>query len=450
MERIGQHAVVLGGSIAGMLAARVLADHYARVTVVDRDPLSAVDGHRRGAPQSRQVHVLLPRGRQALEQLLPGATDELVAQGATTGGTTEATFCFSGQRLCPVDAGLTVIRASRLLLEQQVRSRVLDLPGVELMDGWQVAGLRGDGGTVTGVDLRPVAGPGEVRAVHADLVVDATGRGSRAPTWLEALGFPRPAEDEVNAHVVYTTFEFPQRPAEPVHEIIVGPAAPRVRGGVAVAVEGGRWVVTLAGRGDEHAPTDLAGFVDYARMLPIPDIHELIRDRDPLTEAVQYQYRANRRRRFELLDRVPDGLVVVGDALCSFNPVYGQGMSMAAVEALVLQQCLADGGARIGPRFFGAVAADLDMAWELAVMADARYPDAGVTRTLRDRLIGSYLDRVTRVATSDATVATAFIRVVTMTAPPPSVLHPRIARRVLADAVRSPSRGRAAPVPTTT
>lgn len=450
MERIGEHAVVLGGSIAGLLAARVLADHYARVTVVDRDLLSADDGHRRGAPQSRQVHVLLPRGRQALEELLPGATEELVAHGAATGGTAEAIFCFSGQRLCPVDAGLTVIRASRLLLEQQVRSRVLDLPTVDLMQGWQVAGLRGDGMAVTGVDLRSVVEAGEARALNADLVVDATGRGSRAPTWLAALGFPRPPEEEVNAHVVYTTFEFPQRPAEPVHEIIVGPAAPRVRGGAAVAVEGGRWVVTLAGRGDEHAPTDLAGFVDYARTLPIPDIHELIRDREPLTEGVQYQYRANRRRRFELLDRFPSGLVVVGDALCSFNPIYAQGMSMAAVEALHLQRCLADGGARVGPRFFGAVADDLDLAWEMAVMADARYPDAGVPRTLRDRLIGSYLDRVTRVATTDPSVAAAFIRVVTMMAPPPSVLHPRIAGRVLADAVRGPSRGRAAPVPTAT
>lgn len=450
MGDTGQQAVVLGGSIAGMLAARVLADHFAQVTVVDRDPLSKASDHRRGVPQSRQVHVMLPRGLQAIEALLPGVTDELVEHGAARGGSVDATFCFSGQRLCTVDAGLTDIRASRLLVEQRIRSRVLALPAVELLDGWQAVDLLGGDGAVTGVAVRPVSGAGDARTLDADLVVDATGRGSRAPAWLEAMGVARPEEDQVAAHVVYTTVEFPQRPDEPVREIIVGPAPPAARGGAAVAIEGGRWVVTLAGRGDDHAPTDTAGFVEYARTLPIPDIHALVRDREPLTDAKVFQYRANRRRRYDRMPAFPDGLVVVGDALCSFNPVYGQGMSMAALQAQVLHRCLADGTERLGPRFFAAVAPDVDVAWDMATMTDAKYPAAGVTRTLKDRLIGGYLDRVVRVAGSDPVVAAAFLRVATLMAPPESVLHPRIAGRVLTTSVRPPAGGRAAPAPTAT
>src|SRR5690606_34281744 len=190
---------------------------------------------------------------------------------------------------------------------QHIRSRVLELPEVELLEGWQAAGLRGGDGVVTGAAVRRATIIGEERLLDADLVVDATGRGSRTPVWLEELGYARPEEDEVIADIVYTTVEFPQRPEDEVHEIIVGPAAPAVRGGGAVAVEDGRWMVLLAGRGDEHAPSDPAGFVDYAATLPLPDIHELIRDREPLTPAEMFRYRANRRRRYERLDRFPDG-----------------------------------------------------------------------------------------------------------------------------------------------
>lgn len=436
MGRIAGRALVLGGSIAGVTAARVLADRYDRVTIVDRDELSDVSGHRRGVPQGRHVHVLLPRGKRAIGELFPGFYGDLVAEGASLGSTMDATLCFSGQRMCRVDAGLDVVRSSRLLLEDTLRERVLALPNVEVLGGRQVAGLTSDDGrAVSGVRVLDRAS-GEEETFAADLVVDATGRGSQAASWLEELGYPTPEVEEVRADVTYTTMQYPHRPGDEVDEIIAGPEPSAKRAGGAVVIEGDRWLVMMAGVLGERPPTDHQGFVDYAGTLAIPDIHELIRDRRPLTDAVVMRYPANRRSHYEQLDRFPEGLVVTGDALCSLNPIYAQGMSMAAVEAIVLGECLDEGTDRIGPRFFEAVEGDVDVAWTMARSNDVRRAADGAPPSLKDRLLGSYLDRVTRAASSDPVVTAAFLRVVTMVAPPQTLLHPRVVLRVAADSLR--------------
>lgn len=434
MEGIRDHAIVLGASMAGVLAARVLADRYERVTLVERDHLPHPGEHRRGVPQGRHVHALLTRGAREIEELFPGATDQLVAQGAVLGvASRDMTVSLSGTQLCRTDAGLEMLSVSRPLLEGHLQTRLLDLANVSTLEGCEVHGLTAnlDRTRVTGVRVLQRADDSAEEILDADLVVDATGRGSRSPTWLGSLGYPTPREEEIGIRLAYTTCEYPRRTEDEDAQIIVGTNPPGRRGGGAIAVEGHRWVVTLAGVLGDHAPTDRRGFVEYASTLPIADIYELIRDREPLTEPVLMRYPASRRRRYDEVARFPEGFLVTGDALCNFNPIYGQGMSVAAVEAATLARCLDVGDERIGPRFFEATGTTIELAWEMAAGGDAAYDEIEVSRPPKARLIDRYLQRLTRVAGQDPEVAAAFMRVIALVASPTTLLQPRVAWRVL-------------------
>lgn len=437
----GDRAVVLGGSVAGVLAARVLAKHYRSVTVVDRDTFPEEGVHRRGVPQDRHIHALQTRGKRAIEQLFPGVTAALAAEGGVVGEWgRDSTMCFAGHRLRPVEADLDLLAASRPLLEGHLRARLGQLPNVTYLEAHGAHGLVVDAGDgrVTGVRLLPLRAGAAEETRPADLVVDATGRGSRLPRWLEDAGYGVPDDDESGLGVVYTSARFPRHASDDKHAIIVSALPPDGRrGGGAIAVEGDSWIVTLGGVQGEQAPSDLEGFRDYAATLAIPDIHELIRDREPLGDFVVMRYATGRRRRYEQLDRFPDGLVVLGDALCSFNPVYGQGMSVAAVEALALDACLEHGAGGIGTRFLAAVQTVVDDAWDLAAGGDAQYVDAGAPTPLPQRLVGRYQRRMLAVAQHDPEVSRAFREVMAMVARPPAILRPRIAARVLLGSLRA-------------
>lgn len=441
-DRIGDHAVVLGASMAGVLAARALADRYDRVTVVERDRLPEVGMGRRGVPQGRHIHAVQPSGRRAIEELFPGATAELVEQGALSGDVgRDGVWCFAGNIICDGDYGLELLTVSRPLLEGHLRSRLVRLPNVELMEECDVHGLSVDatGSRVTGARVRRRRDGSTEETLPADLVVDATGRGSRMPRWLQDVGFPVPEDEETGLDVSYTTCRFPREPTDEELIIITSAVAPEGRrGGGAIAVEGDSWMVTLGGVLGEHAPTDPEGFVDYAATLPLNAIHELIRDREPLSEPVLMRYPTARRRHYERLERFPERLVVLGDALCSFNPVYGQGMSVAASEAVTLRDCLDTGVADIGPRFFAATRSIVGDAWGMAADGDAQYvSDPTYRPSLPARLVKRYQERLMRVARHDPVVGQAFMAVLGMVARPPSLLHPRIALRVLAGPVRA-------------
>ncbi len=448
----GDRAVVLGGSIAGVLAARVLADHYGEVTIVDRDVFPEAGLRRRGVPQDRHIHALQTLGARAIEQLFPGVTDELVADGAVVGELgRDSTMCLSGHRLRPVDADLELLSASRPLLEGHLRARLAQLPNVTFLEAHGVHGLvlDADAGRVVGVRVLAVRDGGVEDIQRADLVVDATGRGSRLPQWLEDAGCGIPDEDETGLGVSYTSARFPRYVDDDKRVIIVSAVAPEGRrGGGAIAVEGDSFVVTLGGVLGEQAPTDLEGFVEFAATLAVPDVHELIRDREPLSEFVVMRYATGRRRRYERLEGFPDSLVVLGDALCSFNPVYGQGMSVAAAEALALAACLDDGAGSIGTRFLTAVQPLVDDAWSLAAGGDARFVDDGEPAPLPQRLIGRYQRRLLAVAQHDREVSRVFREVMAMVARPPSLLRPRTAARVLLGSMRARNAERTEPTAT--
>jgi 2-polyprenyl-6-methoxyphenol hydroxylase-like FAD-dependent oxidoreductase len=435
-RQIGDRAVVLGASMAGLLAARVLADAYTQVTVIDRDKLSETPMHRRGVPHGRHIHGLLARGQQALEELFPGLTAELVAHGVPTGDMLADTRLYmSGHRLRQAHTGLVVLCASRPVLEGHVRARVRALPNLTFLDRCDIVGLAAtpDGGRVAGVRVLRRADGSAEQVLGADLVVDATGRGSRTPVWLEALGYGRPQEDQVRIGLGYATRTYRLPPDALGGDLAVLQAAtPRhPRTGALQMLEGDRWMLTLGGILGDHPPTDPDGFLDFARSLQFPDIYRTIRDAEPLDDPVPFRFPASVRHRYERLDRYPDGLLVMGDAVASFNPIYGQGMSVAALEALTLRRHLARGAAPQPRRFFRDLPRVVDVPWDIAAGGDLIFPGVKGRRTLKSRLVNAYIARLHAAAAHDASLASAFVRVAGLVAPPQTLLRPSIAVRVL-------------------
>ncbi|HET9005711.1 MAG TPA: FAD-binding monooxygenase [Actinomycetes bacterium] len=427
---------MLGASMAGLLAARVLADAYAQVTIVDRDQLPQAGSHRRGVPQGRHLHALLARGQQALEELFPGLTTELVAHSVPTGDVLgNGRWYLNGHQLRQTHTGLVALCASRPFLESHVRGRVRALPNVRFLDACDILGLATtpDGGRVNGTRVIHRGDGGVEEELRADLVVDATGRGSRTPLWLEALGYPRPPTEQVRIGLGYATRTYRLQPDALGGDLGVlhAPTPEHPRGGGLLLREGGRWIVTLAGMLGDYPPTDPDGFLAFARSLRFPDIYQVIRDGEPLDDPVGFRFPASVRHRYERLPRFPDGLLVMGDAVCSFNPIYGQGMSVAAVQALVVRRHLARGVEPQPRRVFRGLARVVEVPWGIAARGDLVFPGVQGRRTAKVRLVDADLGRLQAAAAHDAHLASAFVRVAGLVAPPRSLLRPGVAVRVL-------------------
>jgi 2-polyprenyl-6-methoxyphenol hydroxylase-like FAD-dependent oxidoreductase len=417
------HAVVIGASMAGLLAARSLSETYGRVTVLERQDLPAEPKPRRGVPQSNQLHALLSRGAKILDELFPGFTGELAAAGAVSGDPqVNYTYYLDGHAVASAPSGLTMLGVSRPLVEFLVRQRVASLPNVMIRSGVTATGLRTDEGRTAVTGVQTAAGTLD----DLDLVVDASGRGSQALRWLPDFGFPAPQSTEVNVNVVYVTRHYHWEP----HHLggrngaLIVPYPGTPRGAGVVHVEGNRWELVLFGLLGHNPTTDEHSMLAFADSLPVPDVAELMRQAKPLDAPVLMRYPTSLRRHFERERRHLDRFVVMGDALCSFNPTYGQGMSVAAMEALILRDLTRAGTAALPSRFYRAAAKAIDPAWALAVGGDKRFPEVEGPRSRADRMLTRYLDRY-RLATSvDPVLGKTFLEVANSERPATAMVSP--------------------------
>lgn len=426
-------AVVLGASLAGLLAARVLSERYRRVVVIERDALPSASDQRRGVPQGRHLHALHPRGEEILEELFPGFGAALAADGAVLCDILgDARWQLSGHQLRQARTGLPALFASRPFLEGHIRALVQRLPGVSFLEETTVRGLTVTAGrAVTGVQ---VSGPdGAESEIASSLVVDATGRGSRTPAWLTELGYRSPAEERIEIGLGYASRVYRLRPGAMGKDqliLTVGtPAVPRA-GGLAV-IEGGYHILTIAGIRGDFPPTDPAGFDEFAASLPSGDIAAAIADAEPVNDPVPFRFPASVRRRYERLSAFPAGLLVIGDAICSFNPVYGQGMTVAATEAMTLRKLLARDAAPDARRYFRAIAAAINVPWDIAVGSDLAFPQVPGKRSAKVRLVNAYLPRLHAAAAHDGKLAAALVRVIGLKDRPEGLLRPDRLLRVL-------------------
>ncbi|MFI5495122.1 NAD(P)/FAD-dependent oxidoreductase [Actinoplanes sp. NPDC051859] len=472
-----RHAVVIGGSLAGLCAARVLADHVDRVTVVDRDDFPAGPTVRKGLPQAHHLHVLIPAGQLALDRLFPGLMAGLHERGAVpVAAPTEVLYLSPTGWRDRFPATHRLVGASRELIDWSLRRWLAEDGRVQFRTGHEVAGLLPATGTqavdgglppVAGAQavdggLPPVAGAREVggglpslagaRAVGgvlvrersagsrleelaADLVVDASGRASRAADWLEKLGYGRPRESRVESGLAYASrrYTLPEGATGGWKCILLMPKAPDIRrAGVLLPIENGKWMVTLGGLGGDVPPTDEPGFLEFARTLRSPVLYEAIKNGTPDSPIHGYRRTANHRRHYESMPHWPDGFLVVGDAACTFNPVYGQGMTVAAQAAVQLDEHLRAHPGTFGRAAQAAVAQCSVAPWQIATGADLRFPSTvGPRPGWSARLSNWYLDRTADVGNHDEYVARVFADVLYLLAPPTALFRPGVAARVL-------------------
>lgn len=432
-------AVVIGGSLVGLMAARVLTDYFEQVTIVERDRFPAGPQPRAGVPQARHLHVLLARGSHIIQRLFPGIDAELDAAGAPRVELGYDTAIYTRGGWAPrFHSGIFTRSVSRALLEHAVRARLLADGRVRILEGWQADALIAspDGARVTGITMQARGGSAETQTLDAALVVDASGRASRAPEWLQSLGYDAPQETVINAFLGYASRWYEKPAGFDVFwkDLLIASLPPyNARGGGLWEVEDGRWVVTLAGANRDYPPTDEAGFMDFARSLPVPELYDAIRQARPLGEIYGYQRTENRWRHYERLSRWPEGFAVLGDAACGFNPIYGQGMTVGAMQVEMLESCLREGGLPgVGRRFQKKMPAVVRAAWLMATGEDFRYPATeGGRPDLPSRLVQRYVDRFQVLLAGDTGMARAFLEVTNLLQPPEALFRPAFAWRVL-------------------
>ncbi|MFE3505180.1 NAD(P)/FAD-dependent oxidoreductase [Kitasatospora sp. NPDC059146] len=436
-------AVVIGGGLAGVVAAWALRGRAERIVVVERDRYPDTPAFRAGVPQGRHAHLVLEAGHRALEELMPGIKQELTDAGAHRVSTSgDLRWLSSAGWMADYPARLAFLSCTRPVLDKVVLDRVRTEPSIEFLEGTDVVGLLGSAQRVTGVKVRErgrergdVQGRGEVREIPAELVIDAAGRSTSVPKWLGELGRPVP-EERVDAGVAYASRLF-HRPTgvdlghQAVYLQTKAPDKPRM--GVLLPVEGDRWIVSLAGmRGAEPAP-GTEGFTEHLSRLRDPALAEMLRDAEPAGEVRGFLPGPGVRRHYER--GAPDGLVAVGDAASTFNPVYGQGITVSLFCAQVLRRTAARHGG-VGPATARdarrEIAAVSKTAWMMSSAEDVRFAaTTGGPSGALIRLQHRYLDKVLRGATHNPEITAAFHEVLSLVAPPTRLFHPAVVAAVL-------------------
>ena len=388
-NRLGQHAVVIGGSLAGLMTARVLAEHFDVVTVLERDHIEDRPALHQSIPQGNHLHGLLLGGQQVMVSLYPGFLDKLTTLGAVRcrAGTELVFYLPAGKAFSvtgtvrePRDLGFDITCHSRGLLEYCVRQCTLEHTNITFASESTVQGLVYEDGRVRGVRYQQ---SGEAHSLATDFVVDAGGRRSHAPRWLTALGFHTPEETTIGVDIAYASIKFrvPEHYDEPERLLLfIGPPPDFPNGAIMEIIEHNTWHVTLMGRFGDYPPRDAEGFLAFAQALHTPKLYDLIKDAERVSDITTYRFPTSVQRHYERLTTFPEGFLVLGDAISSFNPFYGQGMSSAALQVQALQQLLAEraAGAQgldgLALSFFPPAAQIIETPWTLTSNQDLAYP----------------------------------------------------------------------------
>ncbi|MFE3761047.1 NAD(P)/FAD-dependent oxidoreductase [Streptomyces sp. NPDC059104] len=444
---IRRRAIVIGGGLAGTLAAAALREAVDEVLLVENDELPAAPGPRKGLPQASHAHMFWSSGVHAAEALLPGVTDRWMAAGANRIPIPTGMVGFTAEgwlRRWSAETAF-LIACSRDVLDHVVRELVLADPRVSVLQRTRVEGLTGTADRITGVRTR--GADGREAALEADFVVDASGRGSRAPRYLAELGVRPAPERSLDLGLTYASRVFRAPEGTAGFPMVVVQSDPRTaRPGQSASIlpiEDGRWIVTAAGtRGGEPTAVN-EDFEPFARGLRHPVIGEIISGLEPLTDVTVNRSTRNTRRYFESVRNWPERFVVLGDALAAFNPIYGHAMSVAAQAALALRDLASAHGVdapRLSRRVQKAMARPVAAAWDLALGHDVFYPGAQGSDqsapTRKDKVLSGYTYRLLNTCCGSFTMTRDFFDVTSLQAPLTTLVRPR----VLLGALRGPLR----------
>jgi 2-polyprenyl-6-methoxyphenol hydroxylase-like FAD-dependent oxidoreductase len=451
-SRLGEHAVVIGGSIAGLVSARVLADYFNQVTILERDHIEPRPSLHRSTPQGSHLHAVQIGGLQVLSELYPGFSEKLCGMGAVPLRLTKdfaiyrpdgVAFSLTGAVKEPRDLGLQLYSQSRGLLEHCLRQCTLALPNISAVCDAPVERLIANRGRVEGVSYRS---DGQARALRCDLVVDCGGRGSHAPRWLREMGFSPPAETVIGVDFAYssTKFHIANHDSElGPFSFVVGPPPQYTRGGALARIEGDVWLVSLGGRFHDYPPQDESGFMAFAEALPAPRLYDILKGAERIEPISHFRFPTSVLRHYELLQLFPERFLVLGDAISSFNPVYGQGMSSAALQARALGTILEEradipqGLDGIAGAFFTKAADVINTPWTLAANFDFAYPQTTGTRPPMPSELLRYFVALDALTAEDVEVHKIFVEVFGLARPLSALWDEPVRSRVLTRMGRS-------------
>jgi len=433
-NRLGKKALVVGASIAGLLAARVLSDHFEEVVLIDRDSLPEDAMDRKGVPQGRYYHVLLIRGQESLERFFPGFAIRLDEAGAPyVKWLSETRLCVNNGWLNRNDLNITTRNITRPKLEWIIREELKNRSNISFVDNCQADGLMIDnsGSRIIGLNVsyrRNAANQaGKTALLEGDLVIDASGRNSKLPMWLQSLGYEKPAKTEVNSWLGYSSRFYSKLSYDPDWKVMVmnSTAPDQPRGGSISLHENGQWMVTLTGYGRQHQPpTDPDEFLAFAKSLVYSDVYDAIATAIPSSEIGGFANTSNIWSHFEQLNRLPVGLIALGDSVGCFNPIYGQGMTTAALAAEALDAVLSDEKSigTVGIAVQKRLAKILNTPWLMATAVDFQYPETEGKRPGGfASILQRYFDRLLANMRDDAQTARTFIEVLNMVKTPTSL-----------------------------
>ena len=447
-----KHALVIGGSMGGLLTARALSDYFEKVTVIERDKLPQKPEMRKGAPQGAHIHVMLESGMDNLNRLFPGIWEELKQEGLNViDSTQDFVWHHQGVWKSRFKSGIEMILATRLYMEYSVRKRVKKIAGIEFREGFAVSApvSSADKSRITGLKIHPVKNTKKIEEIQGDLIVDASGRGSKTPTWLESMGYKSPREERMGIELSYTSRlyemskEFKQN--ENWKFMILYPIHPSTwRSGFVMSVEDNKWIVSLNGYFKEHAPLDDKGFVEFASTLTQPDIYNAIKTAKPVTDLMIHKYPYARWRKYHKLSRFPEGLVLLGDAVCSFNPIFGQGMSAASKGVRLLHDLL-DEQARRSPGDLSGLAQKhrkrlsrhLHTPWLVTKIIDLNYSQAEGKRLPGHGFLAWYVSRLLELTSTNQGVYKNLMTVLHLKKSLRAILKPTVSLPVILFGIKS-------------
>lgn len=437
---LGKQALVIGGSIAGLFAARILSDFFEEVLIIEKDQKREKHLTRTGVPQGSHGHALLKSGEEILTELFPGIVDELIADGSVKSDfTSELAWNHHGSWKVKYHAGISIIQQSRPFLEWHIQRRLEMIPNISFLYGTKAKRMliNSDSTSIIGVEIQK---DGEAAMpLNADLVVDATGAGSNSTNWLRQLGFDAPQKTEVKVNLFYASriYSWLSSKNKDWGNLLVYPNPPRQnRGGSISPIENQRWMVTLLGYGVESPPSTVEEFINYAKSLEQPDVYEAIKNGTPETDVSVYRFPALRRFHYEKLQRFPNGLIVIGDAFCRIDPVFGQGMSIAALEAIALKKELQKAVnknklSQISKNTHRSFSKIIDVPWLIALTEDFRFTHTDGAKPFGLPLLKWYVKRVILACESNQKVYGKLINVLQLKAHPISLFSPSTLKAVL-------------------
>ncbi|KVD74137.1 hypothetical protein WS62_06610 [Burkholderia sp. ABCPW 14] len=439
-----EHAVVIGGSIAGCLTAEILSRHFTTVTIVEKGDFDDKTSDRQGVPQEKHTHVLLLEGQRLMEEIFPGLTNDLIQAGAVGADLINDVrwFQYGLWKQCYASK-LHSLFFSRRFLDNYLRGRIRRNPKIVVRSETAVADLLVSSANgrpaVAGVKISTSAG---VDTLCGNLVIDASGRGSRTANWLTAAGLDETPRMLIETHLGYASRIYRRSPAhKDWRAVVIWPTPPeQKRIGLMLPIEGDRWMVSAGGWFDAFPKPNPDEFVEFMRTLPVPDIYDRLGQAEPVSEVSGFKVPGSQWRRYDQFDGFPEGLLVVGDALCSINPFFGQGMTLCAMQAHCLTRHLPrwlDGRCstrEIQSQFVPIIRAS----WDMATAEDMRFPQTAGERTLSTRIMHWYGAGLARASASSRLARQAQLEVIHLTKSPNRLLHPGIFARVLVDSLPTP------------